>query len=640
MKYIEPREIEKNRGLVLLIFLFILSLVSVISVRYVYSYRVAIRGIYAPLGIFISILLLIQTMWVDRSLINIIIPNDRDFTIRNIHKKYAIIILWSFSFAIIFDLHILLIFAIFMSLSAGMVSSNIHYRLTYILSGVLVSGIYKLIMSGFYLGHGDIMSHTFLLQSLLQSNSLSAIDSSSYYNFPIFHISISSGSLVTDVDPYPLIILYGLMVTSGFLITSYCLFRYISNKRAAILGTLLIAGSYLTVFYNTYYYPQSLAVYLFYVLLFTWILSIKLRSIGNEQLYLIILILIFTIILTHNLTIVILSPLLILYPMSRLFGSKDHSGVWFLPVLLFGAIIYWIYRSPEDFLKILILKTLNIYEGGASGRLSVNDLELGILETSQSEYFVQTVTHPEFIYFTLLACISCLSFSLILENRIRSIKDWSLNFRIRTGIIITGIVSSVLILEVPIFIKSKIRLGHPFIPLFAIAISIGIIDNINLKKGGQTILIVCLLMSSLAPLAAPDDFFTSRNQDRIRSSFDKNEVQQLDSFSKQGSMGDILIKTDRKTIDMMRFLKKKGRYGSIGPNLTRLETTSNRLKYVNMLYLDSWPGHNIATGTSGPYTRSVRLSDQWLYGEKTTNNRIYTAGQIGVIRKTTISNTS
>lgn len=205
-----------------------------------------------------------------------------------------------------------------------------------------------------YFGGTDIMGHLAFIESILNTNHITELGAQ-YRYFPGYHIFIAIGSEITGLHiKDAMFVFVGLAWQAGLLFAYLIFHRFSNSSRIALIACLVFAVNEAAIYYGSY----SVARTLDFVLFLGWF-YIALNLFKKDVMYIpLLLIITAALILTHHLTTILLTPVLVVFYICQkiFFGfRKEHpllplAPLIFLSVTFFG---YFIWVSSELFGSVL-----------------------------------------------------------------------------------------------------------------------------------------------------------------------------------------------------------------------------------------------------------------------------------------------
>lgn len=222
------------------------------------------------------------------------------------------------------------------------------------LSFIQISLAYSLTLKyPFYYGYGDIIAHLKWIELISQNYHISPqFGYSTYYNFPVYHLYFAMSNILMGIYSKE-----GTFIVSGLLmpVTSIIVYQIAhgltKNDNLAVLTSLFFAFSREIIFYNAYMITRSFAL-----ILMMYILYLLISSKNHSNKKVLLLILTFTFILTHQTTMIHASFILFILAISfwKFNISKDKLKNYYI-LYLVGYLGYWFYVA-DGFIKRVILR--------------------------------------------------------------------------------------------------------------------------------------------------------------------------------------------------------------------------------------------------------------------------------------------
>ncbi len=206
-----------------------------------------------------------------------------------------------------------------------------------------------------YFGYTDTLSHMHFISTILGSGHTSELPLT-YENFPLFHILISQGVLITGLGIGPaLFIIMALAWLVGigmaFLISS----KIFNSTTIGLIVSLLFAISPQIIFYSSYTISRSLA-FIFFMLIIYLIFN---KNENNRLIFTILSIAMsWVLILTHSVTVFFVIPLLfVVYVIQRLgVGNREQGlGISGTYIVLFSiSIMGYLFFASYETTRLLL----------------------------------------------------------------------------------------------------------------------------------------------------------------------------------------------------------------------------------------------------------------------------------------------
>lgn len=205
-----------------------------------------------------------------------------------------------------------------------------------------------------YFGGTDIMVHLNFIETIMDTGHFSGIGEQ-YRNFPGYQVLIAIGSEITGIPArYAAFIIMGLAWQAA-IVFAYLIFQRFSNSsRIALAACLIFAVNEAAVYYGTYAVARSLE----YVLFLGWFLVAL--NLFKKDIKFIPVLLIFTIamVMTHHMTIILLTPILVLFYLCQklFFGFRGENPLLpSVPIILLEVafIAYFVWVSSGLFSSLL-----------------------------------------------------------------------------------------------------------------------------------------------------------------------------------------------------------------------------------------------------------------------------------------------
>jgi hypothetical protein len=284
-------------------------------------------------------------------------------TLRNsISFKHLVIIniilfLWSIIVLLLVDNRNILFFILASSIASVILLQILHANTSFKRNLILVQiSALSLTLAwsltlkySLYFGFTDTLSHMQFISSVVSSGHTADL-TLTYINFPIYHILISEGVLLTGLGVGPALFVIMALVWLIGIFLSYLISKKISNSTTfGLLISLLFAVSPQIIYYSSYTITRSLA-FIFFMLLIYLIFN---KTDNNKFVFTVLSIFTsFVLILTHHITIIYVVPIiLVIYIVQRLIvgNSEQESGIsaTFIILLSTTFLSYMIFASYD-----------------------------------------------------------------------------------------------------------------------------------------------------------------------------------------------------------------------------------------------------------------------------------------------------
>lgn len=332
------------------------------------------------------------------------------------------------------------------------------------------------LLTGFYFGGGDLLVHTRTIEYLVQSGTMDNIPDSRYQLFQGLHLTAAIPALILAIPAYASVEVLGVLGLGVVIVAAFSTFRELLNRELAIFAGLAIISSPLILEKISYFYPQTLAL----ILLSLVVLSgIKFEQSERWEWFVVSLVLLGMMMVTHHLTFVIAGVVLSLYVLVAVCVQRFGGRVPDRPVvLLISGLIplaYWTGTESRFLRNILFavyeLIVLNWQYAFSKvtddGRALQTTFFYGDVTTfgRQQEALLWLAT-PEAIHYVLL--IACLALAVVaIAERVREYRAYLTE-------LVTGLSGAPLILKTPITFKSMNRIALFWSFLFSGVVGVGL----------------------------------------------------------------------------------------------------------------------------------------------------------------------
>jgi len=494
---------------------------------------------------------------------------------------------------------------------------------------LVASPVIKYVTSGFYFGNVDTLKHVGWVERLIRYGRTSQMTDTWYQNFPSLHILSGTVSQIAGLLPYDALYLTG--IASYFVVPTvlYLLAKEVSSdERLSLTIAVVSSVVYHLPFYASYFYPQAMATVL---VLFALYLFYRLHyASGRNQLAVLGLFAVVCLgtLFTHHLTLLLFAPpLAILSVGSYLSGrttgaSISRQELGGVGLAVGGTIIYLITAGRTFLEAVLNIGLALLTQSGKAGRTSDRLYVFG--DTKVAEETIPSAISWLFgangIYFSALLAIFVLGCMWIVENRREQ--------RSLLPVFTVGIFGSVLILQTPIVIKSKLRIGFPWAFFFAFVIGFSLYqmtrEKISIGRIAPVGLVLLVILGSFAPLVMGGYYI--ENQQSSQQSFSTTEYSQLEVTSEF---------VDQRSTSVSTVWLTRRSFNHFGTQ-SKIATVDNcGFTYQDgLVYRQAWSKHTVNVrnpSRSINYFDKVRMSSEWISKSVTQKNEIYSTGEIGIV---------
>jgi hypothetical protein len=247
-----------------------------------------------------------------------------------------------------------------------------------------------------YFGYTDTTSHMYYISTVLNSGHVYGL-TLTYTNFPLYHIFISEGVLITGLGIGPALFLMMALAWLIGIVSAYLISSKLSNSTTiGLMIALLFAVSPQIIYYSSYTITRSLGFIFFMVILYL----IFNKNENNRLIFTVLSIFMsWVLILTHHITIFYIIPLLlVIYLVQHLIvrDKGQDSGVSGTFLLLFsttfvGYLFFVSYATTNSWITFYINPLMQ-----DSGEINVASNGADFLIIIRSMYYIV------FLFFALI----------------------------------------------------------------------------------------------------------------------------------------------------------------------------------------------------------------------------------------------
>jgi len=492
----------------------------------------------------------------------------------------------------------------------------------------LLSPTVKYLTAGQYIGHGDLLVHTRLVEDIMLGGSLEAIASASYNQFPGLQLLSATIASLTGLSAYDGIMLaglgaYAIVVPAVYLVALRLTDIPVLALSVAFAVTLLDDIS----FYVSYAFPQSLAMVMVVLLALLATIAerdaVKWPAVAGFGLVAVALS------FTHHLTQLLFIPVIlcatVVYALSGGTRLRDFA-VSRSATLLVGAVLITTVRLLlTGFFGRLWRAGGLLVQGGLYGGYTQGlTREFGAESSTTVLSAVQWLTSAYGLYIILLLMV----FSVGVVGLLRATNSPPAY----TALAWTGVIGAVLVFETPLSIPSLIRIRAPWLFAFAFVVGLGIYQfrrDISSTGSLRLLFMVLIVLAAIGPLVTADNYYDLDPRETAQTSFSAAEYEQLRgtaSFVDATAEPTTVFWETRLVMDRYR----------ISEDLPRASVRDDQVRIPagHYVYRDAWADHRLTfTAASGDefYSNTVYMSDEWLDQRVDAGNQVYSAGGTGIL---------
>ena len=498
--------------------------------------------------------------------------------------------------------------------------------------------ITKFLSTDFYFGRGDIPKHVHYTDLIISSGTWRTIPETSFYRFfPGFQTLIGSVSLLTDFSPYSSLVVTGICVYIVVVIAMYLLAQVLFDSElipyCIALGVTMLGPIHR---YSVYFYPQSLAVALVFIII---LIGFKYNSTGSRRFLTGLVIsspIVVALWFTHHLTVVFFVPIVVALTMGPImlnrfskFDSIARPQVVPMASLVVGSVLYWVWQNV--FYETLISALFDVITDGkaatdAGAGAELESLGVQIPEPTVGDAFMSLLS-PGGVYNITLVAALAFSATILLDR--------SNEYRRAGGPIVVGLLGSILMVRLPIDLHGSARLQLPFSLFVAFVLGVGlyqVLTNCKIKRALPGIFVFVLLLTAGAAVAADDlyalrsgpDLWERQTAPDLQKEFSDAEMQSFRLSSGFIRRNDASVSTDWHTSIGLR------RYGTKTESFV-VENGSIRSDQELLMYRQRWGDHSIRLIPERRSLVTLVVAENWLRGLTTSENKVYTTGEVGMI---------
>jgi hypothetical protein len=492
----------------------------------------------------------------------------------------------------------------------------------------MLSPLTKYLTAGRYIGDGDVLVHTRLVEEILAGGSVAAISGTSYHDFPGLHLLSSTLGSLTGLGSYDGLMLAGLGAFTVVIPAVYLVAVRLTDDRLLALTTAVAVAILDDVsFFASYVFPQSLAIVLLLVLVVLATMAYR-RAIQYRVAGVFVVVTV-ALALTHHLTEILALPVFAVAGLFYAARGKSYARnlVRSPPFALFavGVAVIGVRLWQTGFLERLYPKAVTLVESGLLGGYT-ESVSLGFgraVRSSSVSSALGWLLSPYGVFAILLLLLFAIGVVGFLRSRTHPAPY--------ATVVWTGILGGVLILESPLSIKSLIRIRLPWQFVFAFVVGAGILLLCRYAATPSrrvAVLVLLVLATAGSPLVTADDYYGLDPRPTTQTSFSDESFAELRSasvFSGATESPPAVLAQTRRV--MNRFgLADLGRVGLRDEQLV--------LPAGHFLYRTEWRDHKVSFRVRGPdslYGNSLYVSGEWLDSRVGAGNKVYTAGGTGAL---------
>jgi len=504
----------------------------------------------------------------------------------------------------------------------------------------LVSPVTVYLTTGFFFSHGDTFTHVRLVEALLASGFPGALGN--YSTFPGLHSVAATLSLLGGVAPYDALMMFGIAAFASVVPLTYLLARLVSgDDRLALAVALGLSLLEPIGFFATYFFPQSLAVVLAYVLLYLAYRGATEGRAGRRRVTALTVLLGAAIVLTHHLTLVLLMPVLVgLYALPRLaplFAVAPHRVVKPRVIPVFGvlaaALVYWIVNRTFIVLLVGELAVLLLGQrtvASASSAVSETVAFGTRLPAADAAVALRSLGSPEGIYYVALVAVFCFGVAVAL----RTLDHRAGLF----GLLAAGVISAPLLFRTPIAVEGITRARLPVSLFFAFVLGVGLYALLTHARGSRAwtagAVALVVVLGTTAPVVASGDLYGLHGGPDLYEVTPVPETQVEYTAAEYASLRATSGFVEANGGSVTTFAASRHgieHFGTEADTDLRIDETGVSTPESLVLYRDRWADHGVRVGNSELTTSTVVMGDAWLRDTVTREQKVYDTGHVGLL---------
>ena len=505
-----------------------------------------------------------------------------------------------------------------------------------------VSPVIKYQATRFYIGRGDTPTHVHWVDQIVASGTWQIIPQSNFYHyFPGLQTLLGSTRLLAGFSSYDAYIFIGTITYVVVICVGYLLATELFEE--TIVGCFVALGLSLLVpvlTASTYFYPQSLATAMVFILLLL-VLESATQSSSSVPYTVLSFMLVGMLWFTHHLTVVLFIPIALALLMLPAISNRVKSRIAepiekskrprALPLVVWiaGSILYWGHRNV--FIGPLFRSVGEILPGTAiagQGGVSVRALGTAIPDSS-AEIAALSLVSPDGIYNIALVGIAALGIVTIVGSLHSYAKGDSF--------LVVGAIGTILLLPTPLVAVGLRRFQLPLSMFVAFVVGIGLARLLLATDSSPSKIVpafvVFLLLATAGPVVSADhhyplhagpDLWENQPLPEHQKEFNEQEMQSLERVSAFIDRQRVTVGTDwHSQIGLQR-------YGIDGNGMTirddQIRSDSNLL-----VYRQRWPDHSLRLIPERLSQETAIISEDWLDDLARSENKVYTTNEIGIL---------
>lgn len=203
-----------------------------------------------------------------------------------------------------------------------------------------------------YFGYGDIFTHMFNINTILDNGHISSSMLVDYQNFPVFHILGAFSKLVSGLDLQKAYFLfYGILFLVSIPLIYLIVSKLTKNTHLPLIATLVFSLNREVIFNGMYMITRVMAFILCFMILYLLI-----RGRTDYKLRILAIFLVIPLVLTHHTTLVHFSGILFGLVILEFFLYRPgwYVGFNFLVFFIIAYLGYWLWLSYPFFQDTLV----------------------------------------------------------------------------------------------------------------------------------------------------------------------------------------------------------------------------------------------------------------------------------------------
>ncbi len=492
----------------------------------------------------------------------------------------------------------------------------------------LLSPVTKYLTAGYYIGHGDLLFHTRLAESVVAEGSLAAIAGETYYDFPGLHLLSGTVSSLSGLGAHDGITLVGLAAYATLLPAVYLITARVTDDPRLGLATALAAAALDDLsFYASYVFPQALAIVLILALVLLALLAARDR-IARPAAAAFVLVAV-ALVFTHHLTEVLFVPVLgLVAALYASHGREYATGLLTsrgLALFAFAGVLTTVRLYRTGFLGRLADKAGLLVRGGARGghTQSLNfAFGIGAAPDPVVAAF-RWLASPYGVYLVVLLLVFSIGVVAFLRAPWRPVTHGAVAW--------AGIAGAIFVFETPISIQSLIRIRAPWLFVFAFVVAIGfrkLRRHADPARTSRLLLLLLVVLCAAGPLVTADNYYGLDPRPTTQNAFSDAEYEQLRAVSS------FVEGTETPTTVFWYTRLAMERFRVTGAEHATIRGESLVVEPGHLLYRRSWTDHEVffsANTADSLYSHRMRVSDGWLDERLVRGDKVYSAGEVGLL---------